>query len=46
MDGAAPSWRADQLSRALKDAGVTTLIAFGLLLPLVGFQTVTDVRTS
>jgi branched-chain amino acid transport system permease protein len=43
MDGAAPSWRPDSI-RALKDAGVTTLIAFGLLLPLVGFQTVTDVR--
>ncbi len=43
MDGAAPSWRPDSI-RALKDAGVTTLIAFGLLLPLVGFLTVTDVR--
>ncbi len=30
--------------RAFKDASLTTLIAFGLLLPLVGFLTVTDVR--
>ncbi len=43
MDGAAPARRFDTL-RALKDAALTTLIAFGLLLPLVGFQTVTDVR--
>jgi branched-chain amino acid transport system permease protein len=43
MDGAAPARRFDTLA-ALKDAGLTTLIAFGLFLPLVGFQTVTDVR--
>jgi branched-chain amino acid transport system permease protein len=42
-DGATPSRSFDGLA-ALKDAGLTTLIAFGLLLPLVGFQTVTDVR--
>ena len=41
--GAAPGRRFDGIA-ALKDAGFTTLIAFGLLLPLVGFQTVTDVR--
>jgi branched-chain amino acid transport system permease protein len=32
------------LVRALKDAGLTALIAFGLLLPLVGFQTVQNIR--
>ncbi|HUC51258.1 MAG TPA: high-affinity branched-chain amino acid ABC transporter permease LivM [Xanthobacteraceae bacterium] len=42
-DAAAPERRFDAIG-ALKDAGLTTLIAFGLLLPLVGFQTVTDVR--
>src|SRR5262249_3791492 len=31
-------------ARALKDAAVTALLAFGLFLPLVGFQTTTDVR--
>ena len=30
--------------RALRDAGVTALIAFGLFLPLIGLQTVTDIR--
>ena len=43
MVGAAPGRRFDGVA-ALKDAGFTTLVAFGLLLPLVGFQTVTDVR--
>ncbi len=43
MDGAAPSRRFDTVG-AFKDAGFTTLIAFGLLLPLVGFLTTTDVR--
>ena len=43
MVGAAPGRRFDGIA-ALKDAGFTTLVAFGLLLPLVGFQTVTDVR--
>ena len=28
---------------ALRDAGFTALIAFGLLLPLIGFQTVTNI---
>ena len=32
------------VARALKDAGVTALLAFGLFLPLVGFETVTNVR--
>ena len=30
--------------RALRDAGVTALIAFGLFLPLIGFQTVQNIR--
>ena len=33
-----------QLILALRDAGTTALIAFGLFLPLVGFQTITDIR--
>jgi branched-chain amino acid transport system permease protein len=32
------------LSIALRDAAITALLAFGLLLPLIGFQTVTDIR--
>jgi branched-chain amino acid transport system permease protein len=32
------------LSLALRDAVITALLAFGLLLPLIGFQTVTDIR--
>ena len=43
MGGDAPGLRVDTL-RALRDAGITALLAFGLFLPLVGFQTVTDVR--
>src|SRR5690349_563795 len=39
----APAPRVDT-GRALKDAAVTALLAFGLFLPLVGFQTTTDVR--
>ena len=31
-------------TRAFRDAGVTALLAFGLFLPLVGFQTITDIR--
>jgi branched-chain amino acid transport system permease protein len=31
-------------ARALRDAGVTALLTFGLFLPLVGFETVTNVR--
>jgi branched-chain amino acid transport system permease protein len=40
---AAPSERVD-LVPALRDAGLTALMAFGLLLPLIGFQTVTNIR--
>jgi branched-chain amino acid transport system permease protein len=43
MQAAAPDWRS-QVMRGLRDAALTTLIAFGLLLPLLGFQTVTDIR--
>ena len=43
MAGDAPATRVDTV-RALKDAAVTALLAFGLFLPLVGFQTITDVR--
>ncbi|MEA2952320.1 MAG: branched-chain amino acid transport system permease protein, partial [Alphaproteobacteria bacterium] len=38
-----PAPRADFL-RALKDAGLAALFAFALLLPLVGFRTVQDMR--
>src|SRR5689334_11901530 len=31
-------------ARAFRDAGATALLAFGLFLPLVGFETVTNVR--
>jgi len=40
---AAQSRRIDGV-RALRDAGLTALIAFGLFLPLIGFRTVTDFR--
>ena len=43
MPSDAPTKRVDTV-RALRDASVTALLAFGLFLPLVGFQTVTDVR--
>ncbi len=43
MGGDAPGTRVDTV-RALRDAAVTALLAFGLFLPLIGFQTVTDVR--
>jgi branched-chain amino acid transport system permease protein len=43
MGSDAPGMRVDTI-RALRDAGTTALLAFGLFLPLVGFQTVTDVR--
>ena len=32
------------LSAALREAGLTALIAFALFLPLVGFQTIVDIR--
>ena len=37
--------RADAIA-AMRDAGVTALIAFGLFLPLIGFQTVTDINNN
>ena len=42
-DGRPAPPRVDIL-RALKDAGITALIALGLLLPLVGFQTIQNIR--
>ncbi len=43
MASEARSQRVDAV-RALREAGVTALIAFGVFLPLIGFQTVTDIR--
>ena len=43
MGADVPGMRADT-ARALRDASVTALLAFGLFLPLIGFQTVTNVR--
>src|SRR5262245_18401719 len=43
MTSGAPAKRVGT-ARALRDAGLTGLLAFGLFLPLVGFETVTDVR--
>jgi branched-chain amino acid transport system permease protein len=43
VQGAAQSRRIDGV-RALRDAGLTALIAFGLFLPLIGLRTVTDFR--
>ena len=31
-------------ARAFRDAGITSLLAFGLFLPLVGFETTTNIR--
>src|SRR5690348_4324958 len=45
MPSAAHSGRVDMI-RALRDAAVTGLLAFGLFLPLIGFQTVTDFRNN
>jgi branched-chain amino acid transport system permease protein len=33
-----------RLAEALRDTALTALVAFGVFLPLVGFQTVTDIR--
>ncbi len=41
MPSGAHSGRVD-IIRALRDAAVTALLAFGLFLPLIGFQTITD----
>jgi branched-chain amino acid transport system permease protein len=43
MATGAPDKRVD-VSRAFRDAGITTLLAFGLFLPLVGFETTTNIR--
>ena len=43
MTGGAQGERVD-IARALRDAGITALLSFGLFLPLIGFQTVTDFR--
>src|SRR6516162_3926799 len=34
----------NDLAHALKDAGASALIAFGLFLPLIGFRTFQDIR--
>jgi branched-chain amino acid transport system permease protein len=41
-----PQSRSVDVARALRDAGLTALIAFGLFLPLIGFQTVQDVSNT
>ena len=43
MADAAPSSRLDVI-RALRQAGWTGLIAFGLFLPLIGFNTVQNIH--
>src|SRR5450759_1431067 len=43
MADGAPNQRVD-MARALRDAGFTALLAFALFLPLIGFQTVTNIR--
>ena len=45
MSEGAPDKRVD-MARALRDAGITALLAFGLFLPLIGFQTITDIRNN
>ncbi len=45
MADGAPANRVDW-ARALRDAGFTALIAFGLFLPLIGFKTITDIRNN
>jgi len=46
MGGAQPAAAsfAARLPQALRDAGLTALIALGVFVPLVGFQTVTNIR--
>jgi branched-chain amino acid transport system permease protein len=41
-----PQSRSVDAARALRDAGLTALIAFGLFLPLIGFQTIQDVNNT
>src|SRR5262245_63922579 len=43
MEALPPASRVD-LARALRQAAITALIAFGLLLPLIGFNTVQNIR--
>jgi branched-chain amino acid transport system permease protein len=43
MADGAPDQRVD-VARALRDAGFSALLAFGLFLPLIGFETVTNIR--
>src|SRR5476649_1956529 len=43
MADGAPNQRV-YMARALPDAGFTALLAFGLFLPLIGFQIVTNIR--
>src|SRR5450830_1215384 len=43
MQGGAQDRRVD-VARALREAGVTALLAFGMFLPLIGFQTVQNIR--
>ena len=43
MQGGASRPRVDVI-RALRDAGIAALLAFGLFLPLIGFQTITNIR--
>ncbi len=43
MQSGAQNGRVDT-ARALRDAGLTALLAFGLFLPLIGFQTITNIR--
>src|SRR2546430_988899 len=43
MEASPPASRVD-LARALRQTAITALIAFGLLLPLIGFNTVQNIR--
>jgi branched-chain amino acid transport system permease protein len=43
MESSSPASRVD-LARALRQTAITALIAFGLLLPLIGFNTVQNIR--
>jgi len=45
MADGASAQRVD-IARALRDAGLTAVLAFGLLLPLIGFLTITDTRNN
>jgi len=45
MADGASAQRVD-MARALRDAGLTAVLAFGLLLPLIGFLTITDTRNN